>query len=50
MLELAEQYGDPMRLAEGHLYRGLVHMYLGDRSSRLGFAGVLPTMRSLTTV
>jgi class 3 adenylate cyclase/tetratricopeptide (TPR) repeat protein len=25
-----ERAGDPVRLAEGHLYRGLAHMYLGD--------------------
>ena len=30
MLELGEQAGDALRLAEGHLYRGLVHMYLAN--------------------
>jgi class 3 adenylate cyclase/tetratricopeptide (TPR) repeat protein len=30
MLALGEQGGDEVRLAEGHLYRGLVHMYLGN--------------------
>ena len=28
MLELGERAGDALRLAEGHLYHGLVHMYL----------------------
>jgi tetratricopeptide (TPR) repeat protein len=34
MLELGEKSGDPVRLSEGHLYSGLVHMYLAnfDRS------------------
>jgi tetratricopeptide (TPR) repeat protein len=30
MLELGERDGDALRLAEGHLYRGLVHMYLAN--------------------
>jgi class 3 adenylate cyclase/tetratricopeptide (TPR) repeat protein len=30
MLALGEQAGDEIRLAEGHLYRGLVHMYLAN--------------------
>jgi class 3 adenylate cyclase/tetratricopeptide (TPR) repeat protein len=30
MLALGEQAGDELRLAEGHLYRGLVHMYLAN--------------------
>ena len=30
MLALGEQAGDDLRLAEGHLYRGLVHMYLAN--------------------
>ncbi|MFL5859434.1 MAG: AAA family ATPase [Solirubrobacteraceae bacterium] len=30
MLELGERSGDELRLAEGHLYGGLVHMYLAD--------------------
>ena len=30
MLKLGEQAGDEVRLAEGHLYRGLVHMYLAN--------------------
>jgi class 3 adenylate cyclase/tetratricopeptide (TPR) repeat protein len=30
MLALGEQAGDELRLAEGHLYRGMVHMYLGN--------------------
>jgi class 3 adenylate cyclase/tetratricopeptide (TPR) repeat protein len=30
MLALGEQAGDEVRLAEGHLYRGMVHMYLGN--------------------
>jgi class 3 adenylate cyclase len=30
MLALGEQAGDEVRLAEGNLYRGLVHMYLGN--------------------
>ncbi len=30
MLALGEQAGDQVRLAEGHLYRGLVHMYLAN--------------------
>ena len=30
MLALGEQSGDEVRLAEGHLYRGLVHMYLAN--------------------
>jgi class 3 adenylate cyclase/tetratricopeptide (TPR) repeat protein len=30
MLALGERGGHPVRLAEGHLYRGLVHMYLGN--------------------
>jgi class 3 adenylate cyclase/tetratricopeptide (TPR) repeat protein len=30
MLALAERSAHPARLAEGHLYRGMVHMYLGD--------------------
>ncbi|HEY1568164.1 MAG TPA: adenylate/guanylate cyclase domain-containing protein [Solirubrobacteraceae bacterium] len=30
MLSLGEQAGDELRLAEGHLYRGLVHMYLAN--------------------
>ena len=30
MLALGEQAGDEVRLAEGHLYRGLVHMYLAN--------------------
>jgi predicted ATPase len=30
MLELGERAGDEVRLAEGHLYRGMVHMYLAN--------------------
>jgi class 3 adenylate cyclase/tetratricopeptide (TPR) repeat protein/ABC-type transport system involved in cytochrome c biogenesis ATPase subunit len=30
MLERGARHGDPVRLAEGHLYGGLVHTYLGD--------------------
>jgi class 3 adenylate cyclase/tetratricopeptide (TPR) repeat protein len=30
MLALGEQAGDEVRLAEGHLYRGMVHMYLAN--------------------
>ncbi|MGH2896440.1 MAG: hypothetical protein ACRDPM_24660, partial [Solirubrobacteraceae bacterium] len=30
MLALGEQSGDEVRLAEGHLYSGLVHMYLAN--------------------
>ncbi|HEY1275618.1 MAG TPA: AAA family ATPase [Thermoleophilaceae bacterium] len=30
MLTLGERGGNPVRLAEAHLYRGLVHMYLGN--------------------
>jgi predicted ATPase len=30
MLALAERSAHPARLAEGHLYRGMVHMYLAD--------------------
>jgi tetratricopeptide (TPR) repeat protein len=30
MLALGEQAGDEIRLAEGHLYRGMVHMYLAN--------------------
>ena len=30
MLALGERGGDPLRLAEGHLYSGLVHMYLAN--------------------
>ena len=30
MLALGEQAGDEVRLAEGHLYRGMVQMYLGN--------------------
>jgi class 3 adenylate cyclase/predicted ATPase len=30
MLALGERGEDPVRLAEGHLYGGLVHMYLGN--------------------
>jgi class 3 adenylate cyclase/predicted ATPase len=30
MLSLAQRSSDPAGLAEGHLYRGLVHMYLGE--------------------
>ncbi|MGZ4166759.1 MAG: AAA family ATPase [Solirubrobacteraceae bacterium] len=30
LLKLGEQAGDEVRLAEGHLYRGLVHMYLAN--------------------
>ncbi len=30
MLDLGRGAGDPVLLAEGHLYRGLVHMYLAD--------------------
>jgi class 3 adenylate cyclase/tetratricopeptide (TPR) repeat protein len=30
MLALAGRSGHPARLAEGHLYRGMVHMYLAD--------------------
>ncbi|HEX4011811.1 MAG TPA: hypothetical protein VHX62_17450 [Solirubrobacteraceae bacterium] len=30
MLALAEVGGDPAHLAEGHLYRGMAHLYLGD--------------------
>jgi class 3 adenylate cyclase/tetratricopeptide (TPR) repeat protein len=30
MLALAERGGDPVRFAEGQLYRGLVHMYLAN--------------------
>ena len=30
MLALGQQAGDEVRLAEGHLYRGLVHMYLAN--------------------
>jgi len=30
MLALGEQAGDEVRMAEGHLYRGMVHMYLAN--------------------
>ena len=30
MLTLAQRRGDPDRLAEGHLYCGMAHLYLGD--------------------